>query len=157
MLIRKPLLPVQPDASLDPWTLVPVNDGEHLFYGFALFHPNTGGLSWLVSTEVQELDEESGRARTRSGCRYALGRRFEREDVAREGREAEIAYRLLLGEFADCGDTSSDPLDHQWVSCCKAARHLGLEPPAYDAAAVRSFSAEHSYKYFALRKTWWSQ
>lgn len=157
MLIRKPLLPVQPDASLDPWTLVPVNDGEHLFYGFALFHPNTGGLSWLVSTEVEALDEDSGSARTRSGRRYKLGRRFERGDIRREGLEAELAYRILLGEYAGDVDIETNPRDYIWLVCWKIARHLGLEPPAREEAQIQGFYSEHSRTYFALRQKWRSQ
>ena len=157
MLIRKPLPPVQPDASLDPWTLVPVDDGECLFFGFALAHPTTGGLSWLVSTEVQELDEDSGSARTRSGRRYKLGRRFERGDIRREGLEAELAYRILLGEYAGDVDIETTPRDQIWLVCCKIARHLGFEPPAREETQIRSFYSAHSRTYFALRQKWRSQ
>jgi hypothetical protein len=140
---------------LNPWCLVPVDGGEHVFFGFAVRHEMTGGLAWLVSTEVEELDENTGRARTRSGRRYELGRRFEPKDVADEGDEAAVAFQVLVPEGRRYASLVVNPFDVCWVTCCKAARHLGLPPPARNAADVEAFLDENRDNYFAHRGMWW--
>ena len=67
---------MSPAASMDPWLVVDVN-GEPSLFGFAWRHPSTGGLSWMLSTAIVELDAAAGRARTASGRVYQLGRRIE--------------------------------------------------------------------------------
>ena len=116
------------DAHLDPWCAPPVDGGETLPFDFSLRHPRTGGLGWLVSTEVEELDFDAGSARTPSGRRYQLGGRFDAVDVGGEGDEAGTVFRYLLeGDFDGFGALRA--LDKLWLVSCKASRHLGLQHP----------------------------
>ena len=146
-----------PDAHMDPWCVVPLGDGAEVLFGFAVRHPGTGGLSWVRSTPVRELDEASRRATTASGRRYELGRRIELEDVPGEGDEAWLAFDLLIGLDAADGDavpsTSADPpRDTRWVAACKIARHLGIEAPGRAPAAVEAFLALNMIAYIARRR-----
>ena len=126
------------DAHLDPWCATPFDGGETLPIGFSLRHPRTGGLGWLVSTEVEEPDFDAGRAGTRSGRRYRLGRRFDAVDFGGEGDEAGTAFRYLLeGDFDGFGALRA--LDKLWLVSCKASRHLGLQHPPCRSADVRTF------------------
>ena len=140
------------EAHLDPWCLVELGTGENVFFGFALSHPQTGGLSWLNSTEVLELDIAAGRARTASGRVYRLGRRFDPVDVSAEGEEARTAFELLLRPEFEEIDTLLE-LDRSWVSCCKAARFIGITPPLRTRSAVARFMKQHLDTYIELRRT----
>src|ERR1700730_9465931 len=110
-------------AEMDPWLLVEVY-GEDCLFGFAKWHPSTGGLAWTLSTPVVELDEAAGRARTASGRVYALGRATEFEEL---DEEANLALCLLAGEV---------PMPEAarwrgvcWITARKMARHLGTVAP----------------------------
>ncbi len=139
------------DAHLDPWCLVPLEDDSEILFGYAHKHPETGGLAWLTSTEVVHLSPSGRRATTRSGRRYRLGRRFNAVDVGAEGEEARLAFELLVGR----DDADADELvevDRRWLMARKAARHLGLEPPARTDAATRGFFENHGDTYVAVRR-----
>ena len=60
----------------------------------------TGGLAWLSSSEVLDLQEASGRGVTRSGRRYLLGRQFKAIDVGAEGEEARLASGITPAHAA---------------------------------------------------------
>jgi hypothetical protein len=131
-------------ARMDPWCPVPLIGGARVLFGFAVWHPNTGGLSWVCSTPIRKLDAASGQATTASGRRYTLGRQIQPEDVPGEGEEAWIAFDLLIGADAADGDAvppiSADPgRDTRWVTACKVARHLGLGAPRRAPADVDGF------------------
>ena len=139
-----------PDANLDPWCTVPLTSGETLLFGYALQHPDTGGLAWLASTEVLELDPVACSARTRSGRLYALGRQFEPMDIGAEGEEARLAFdHLASGEFE--GMARLIALERYWVTCRKMGRHLGVEPPSRRLANVQAFIRIHGEAYRQLR------
>ncbi len=129
-------------ARLSRWMAV-IAHGRECLFGFADWHPNTGGLSWLLSTHIVELDEAMGRARTVSGRIYALGREISARDLDEEGR---TVLRLLLTE--DSYPRKEDDL--MWVITQKMARHLGLDrPPRADPAAVGLFFVRHRDAYEA--------
>ncbi len=135
-------------AGLDPWLPLELG-GEEVLFGYAGRHPATGGLSWVRSSPVVELDEEAGRARTAGGRVYALGRRVDVEDLDGEAR---AALRLLAAEFLGAEPLPGDAQDARWVSARKWARHLGVAaPPRGDRAAVERFLRRHGERYFALR------
>ena len=133
-------------AEMDPWLVVDVG-GEPSLFGFAQRHPNTGGLSWVLSTAIVELDEAAGRARTASGRVYALGRRIEPGALDEEGS---LALRLLLTKW-----TRREPppdQDLRWLTARKMARHLRVEPPRRDdPAAVELFLQTYHESYVARR------
>jgi hypothetical protein len=141
---------------MDPWCAVPLIGGERVLFGFAVWHPNTGGLSWVCSTPIRKLDAESGQATTASGRHYRLGRRIQPEDVPNEGQEAWIAFDLLIGADAADGDAlpriSADPAgDTQWVTACKMARHLGLTAPSRAPTDVEAFLVQNMGAYMRRR------
>jgi hypothetical protein len=139
------------DAHLDPWCEVPMETGGSVLFGFALHHAETGGLAWLSSSQLVDLKEAAGRARTMSGRRYRLGRRFDPLDVGAEGEEARLAFALLIGvDFEDLDDLVE--VDRRWLQARKAARHLGLEPPIRTDAATRSFFETYGEAYVAIRQ-----
>lgn len=144
------------DAVLDPWCLVPLQDGEDVLFGYALSHPGTGGLSWLVSTPIRDLNPRRDRAVTASGRRYRLLRRIELEDIPDEGDEAWVAFDLMLGgDVADIDAvppiSADPPADTRWVAACKMARHLGLAPPQRSPKNVEAFIAAHLSTYLRRR------
>jgi len=125
-------------AEMDPWLVVDLGGEDHLF-GDATWHPNTGGLSWVLSTEIIELDVKAGRARTASGRVYRLGREI---GLVELDEEAVLAMHLLTGEPTVGLGEYMRALS--WVSACKMARHLSLEPPRRDdPAAVQEFLNTH--------------
>jgi hypothetical protein len=133
---------------MDPWMVVDVS-GEQSLYGFARWHPNTGGLSWVLSTEIVELDEAAGRARTRSGRVYELGRRVEPEALDNEGR---LALRLFLARWIEQAEPPDEDL--RWLTARKMARHLNLSPPPRDnPGAVEEFLKAHHERYLAHHST----
>ena len=134
-------------SGLDPWLPLELG-GEEVLFGYAERHPATGGLSWVRSSPVAELDEEAGRARTASGRVYALGRRVALEDLDEEGS---TALRLLAAESLGAEPLPGDDDDARWVSARKWARHLGVEAPPRDRAAVGRFLRRHAERYLALR------
>lgn len=145
-----------PTARMDPWCVVPVRDGKEVLFGYAIRHPTTGGLSWVSSTEIEELDATAGRARTRSGRLYELGRRIELQDIPEEGEEPWIAIELLLGHDVDdpkaVPPRVADPAaDTEWVLACKAARHLGVTPPRRMPREVTVFLDRHLAAYLRVR------
>jgi hypothetical protein len=93
---------VSPTASMDPWLVVDVN-GEPSLFGHARRHPNTGGLSWVLSTPIVELNETTGRALTASERVYELGRRIEPCKLDEEGG---VALDLLRGRPTPEGSLS---------------------------------------------------
>lgn len=134
------------DAEMNPWLVVDV-DGEPSLFGFALRHPNTGGLSWVLSTRIVELDEATGRARTESGRVYTLGRRIRRDELDEEGR---LALRLLLAKWTEMEAPPGNDL--RWLTARKMSRHLGVESPRRDdPAAVEEFLATY-HELYALRR-----
>ena len=139
------------DAHLDPWCEVPMETGGSVLFGFALHHAETGGLAWLNSSQLVDLEETTKQARTLSGRRYRLGRRFSAIDVGAEGEEARTAFQLLIGvEFENLDELVE--VDRRWLQARKAARHLGVEPPIRTDAATRTFFDRHQAAYFALRQ-----
>ena len=134
-------------AGLDPWLPLELG-GEEVLFGYAGRHPATGGLSWVRSSPVAELDEAAGRARTASGRVYALGRRTDVGEFDEEGR---TALRLLAAESLGAEPLPGDDDDARWVSARKWARHLGVEAPPRDRAAVGRFLRRHEERYLALR------
>ena len=139
------------DAHLDPWCLVLLETGESILFGYALRHAKTGGLAWLSSSEVLDLQEASGRGVTRSGRRYLLGRQFKAIDVGAEGEEARLAFELLVGREYEDLDALAE-VDRRWLMAMKAARHLGIEPPARTDSATRTFFDRQAVAYFAIRR-----
>ena len=125
-------------------------DGETLLFGFAIQHPETGGLGWLLSTEVLELEADHGRAVTRSGRRYTLGRRFDPVDVGAEGEEPRLAFDLLASDAFE-GMGVLREVDRDWLMACKAARHLAVGKPSRSQAAVAKFRADYQVAYLQLR------
>src|ERR1700739_1608390 len=103
-------------AEMDPWLVVSVA-GEPSLFGFARQHPRTGGLSWVLSTMIVELNEAVGRARTISGRVYTLGRRISCGELDEEGS---LALRLLLAKWTK---RESPPFqDLLWLNARKMAR-----------------------------------
>jgi cell division protease FtsH len=144
------------DAVMDPWCLVPLVTGGRVLFGFALQHPRTGGLSWVRSTPVVNLDVAAERAATESGRHYELGRRMESASIPLEGEEAEVAYALLFGSAAMSIEPPPIITDRQlaieWITACKMARHLGIVAPAHAPAAVEAFTAQNMEAYLLLRQ-----
>ena len=139
------------DAHLDPWCEVPMETGGSILFGFALHHAETGGLAWLSSSQLVDLKEAAGRARTLSGRRYRLGRRFDPLDVGAEGEEARLAFALLIGiDFEDQDELVE--VDRRWLMAMKAARHLQVAPPVRADSATRYFFKTYGEAYFALRQ-----
>jgi hypothetical protein len=145
-----------PTARMDPWCIVPLWNGTDVLFGYAVRHPTTGGLSWVSSTEIEELDAAAGRARTRSGRLYELGRRIELQDIPEEGEEPWVAFELLLGHDVDDPEAVpprvADPAaDAEWVAACKAARHLAVAPPRRIPKEVTEFLDRHLAAYLRMR------
>lgn len=143
-----------PDAALHPWLLVQ-DPTDSVLFGYALWHPGTGGLAWTLSTPVDHLDERLGRAVTSSGRRYELGQRIEPPDLPTA--EARIAYAVLVGPVIGADLTfllgGLDPgLAAEWVGACKIARHLGIDPPCRSARAVNEFLRQHANPYTTLMR-----
>jgi hypothetical protein len=133
---------------MDPWCDVELVSGERILFGFAPWHPNTGGLSWITSTPLREFDAKNGAAATASGRHYELGRRIGLGDIPGEGEEAWISFELMIGGDAEDDEAvppiSADPArDRMWVTACKMARHLGLSPPGRAPSQVEAFHAEN--------------
>ena len=138
-------------AIMNPWMEVEAFDQPCLF-GFAEQHPSTGGLSWVLSTEIKEMTPAADRARTASGRIYALGREISLRELDEEGR---VALRLLLTAGQDGYPGRND--DRDWVVACKVARHLRLEPPLRrDPTAVKRFLRLNADAYIAKRRAEWS-
>ena len=138
---------------MDPWTAVPLSDGACVLFGYAALHPGTGGMSWLRSSEIVELDRAGGSARTESGRSYSLGRRFRPGNVAAEGEEAWLAFLMLVGRaYADhVSIPGTRDIDTRWLVACKMSRHLGVEAPARHPASVGPFMGRRLPSYMALR------
>ena len=144
-----------PNARMDPWCPVELADGSEALFGFAVEHADTGGLSWVLSTPVVWLDVAAGRARTRSGRRYTLGRRVTPLELPTE--EARIAFSFLAAPHLEDPDAAPPlagdaDLAATWVTACKMARHLKLEtPPLDNPVALRDFVARNIERYTLLR------
>jgi len=93
-----------------------------------------------------KFDAKSGHAETLSGRLYALGRSIGVEDLDEEGF---AAYELLV-ERPD-SKRQEDLAAIRWLTCRKAARHLGMEPPARDPVAVEAFLAKNGPSYERAR------
>lgn len=135
-------------AHLDPWMTFRQRAGDDrspcalFLFGYALHHHRLLGLSWVRTSPVLALRPETGRALTASGSRYALGRLIASpRDLDPEGR---VAWDCLVREVAG-------HLERRWLGACKAARWLGLQPPALEEAAVAEFETEHAPRYIAWR------
>ena len=140
---------------MDPWCLVEFADGSEALFGFAVEHADTSGLSWVLSTPAVWLDAAAGRARTRSGRRYELGRRVTPLELPTE--EAQIAFSLLASPHLEDPDAAPPfagdaDLVTTWVAASKMARHLGVAaPPVDDPVALRDFVARNTERYALLR------
>lgn len=149
-------LPWHADAKLDPWVVVPLEDDVRVLFGYALFHPVTGGLSWLRTSPVRELNAQLGRAETESGRRYDLGQAVNIDRVPSLGEEAWMAFDVLLGVETDwelVPRISADPdRDGVWVASQKAARHLGVAPPSRVPEEVDQFVKRYQWAYQRLRQ-----
>lgn len=131
-----PLCAVIPTARLDPWFPV-VSCGATTLFGYCRWHEKLGGLSWLVSSPVVELDAGRLRACTLSGRVYALGQHITADDLP--GEEARLAYRLLVGPGTRQGDPVPNA-DLYWLGALKVSRWLGIEAPARGRiAGLRGF------------------
>jgi hypothetical protein len=142
------------DASMDPWCLIRLAGGDVLL-GYAARHPATGGLSWVRSTPVVEINELARWARTESGRRYRLGRGIALAELPRVSDEGWIAYLLLVaraeGMLAD-SDGSFFETAASWLAACKAARWLKVHPPRRNRSEVDAWWAEHLEVYVAVRE-----
>lgn len=135
-------------ARMDPWCLVETPGGDTVLFGFARDHPATGGQGWVRSTPVYDMDDDESGAVTASGRRYELGERVEPDSLPAEAR---TALALLAGPVAGAC-VPDDPITAvAWLTACKMARHLGVEPPAMEKAAVSAFAREHGELYRFLR------
>jgi len=124
--------------------------GEEVLFGFATSHPNTGGLSYVLSTSVLEFTESADRARTASGRVYSLGRQISHRELDEEGQ---IALRMFLSDGPNAYPGAGDDL--RWLSARKMARHLGLiAPPRADPVAVEQFWETNLEAYLRLRSRW---
>lgn len=122
-------------------------EGESCLFGFAAHHPVTGGLSWLLSTRVVELEEASSHAHTASGRFYRLGRRITVTELGEEGR---LALRLLVTHRDLPGPERS--VGVAWLCACKMARHLSLPEPCFgEDAKIKLFLAQYGPRYARLR------
>lgn len=140
MLLLAPRL-----AKIDPWTILPDDEGHRLF-GYLLSHPTLGGKSWAISTPI--VRRTARRAVTESGRHYALGRHILLSQLPTD--EAHIALRCLRDRLLGL---ASDAASEQFLSVCKMARWLGLPiPDRHDPAAVTQFMATQTAAYLALRK-----
>ncbi len=138
------------DAQLDPWCSVPMEDGTTVLFGFAVWHEKTGGLAWMSSSELLELDVHRGSAVTFSKRRYGLGRRFLPLDVGAEGDEARWAFELLvIAGYEDAAKLRH--LDRMWLTARKAARHLKLSPPSRTGTAIAEFFDRNGDAFVAAR------
>lgn len=141
---RVPLSRQRVTAMMSQWMVVDVMDEQCLF-GFAERHPNTGGLSWVLSTPITEFTASSDRARTASGRVYQLGREISVCDLDEEGR---VCLRLFLAEDRDAYPGAE--IDRAWVVARKMARHLELTAPSRnDPAAVERFFELYRESYLA--------
>ena len=130
------------DAHIDPWLVVKLGDDHHLF-GYCKRHEETGGLSWIRSSPLVEMDADCQCATTASGRRYSLGNQATPADL--EGVEPRLAFQLLV-EQADVPKSRDDPRI-RWLSCQKMARHLGVEPPRLARDEVEAFIVQHGAAY----------
>lgn len=135
-------------AHLDPWMAFCQRPGDDrspcslFLFGYALRHHRLLGLSWVRTSPVLALRPETGRALTASGSLYVLGRPVASpDDLDQEGR---AAWDALVREVGG-------RLERRWLGACKAARWLGMDPPALEEAAVAAFEAEHVPRYIAWR------
>jgi hypothetical protein len=142
------------EAHLDPWCHVGLHTGETVLFGYAKAHPVTGGLAWAVTSELVELNRARNGARTMSRRSYVLGRRFDAIDVGAEGEEARLAFELLVGRDYERADDLV-MVDRLWLAARKAARQLGVEPPARTNVATRAFFDRHIKAYSAVRQRGW--
>jgi hypothetical protein len=144
-----PLANAPVTAKMTLWMTVDAHGDECLF-GFAVQHPTTGGLSWVLSTPIVEFTQTADRARTESGRVHALGRQISSRDLDEEGR---VALRLLLAD--DMSEYPGRNDDVAWLTSQKMARHLGVGPPPRGAyVAVEQFIERHRRAYLALRGGW---
>ena len=140
--------PMDANAHLDPWMVFCERLGGEgsppalFLFGYALHHHRLLGLSWVRTSPVVALSPGVGRALTASGSRYALGRPVASPDhLSHEGR---VAWNGLVRG-------GGSPLERRWVAARKAARWLGVRPPALNEDAVAAFEAEHTARYVAWR------
>ena len=133
-----------PHIRLAPWRLISHCGAECLF-GFAVYHNETVGSSWMRSSGVQ-LDAVRRCVGTATGRPYELGRRIE----ATDHQEPEVcaADHPLLGE-PDCGEEAR--LLGAWLSSCKMAQWPGLQPPPRDPPGVMQFPGAHGGAHRAPR------
>jgi hypothetical protein len=112
--------------------------GSACLFGFADKHARTGGLSWTLSTPIQE--HVGAYARTLSGRIYHLGDQITEAKLTEEGK---IALRLLTDHspYPEMED------DVRWISAQKMARHLNLLPPPRVVSLVNTFLLENSDRY----------
>lgn len=136
-------------ATMTEWMVVDAF-GEECLFGFAPSHPNTGGLSYVLSTAVEEFTESADRARTASGRVYSLGRQISHRDLDEEGQ---IALRMFMADDPNGYPGADDDL--RWLSARKMARHLGLTAPARsDPVAVENFWKTNVEAYMKLISGW---
>jgi hypothetical protein len=144
--VRTPLADAAVTATMTLWMVVDAF-GEECLFGYAEWHPNTGGLSWVLSTPIVEFTAAANRARTASGRVYALDRQISARDLDEEGHVA-LQY-LLEGHLLYPGVSD----DVKWVTAQKMARHLRIAaPPRSDLLAVENFLEIHKDAYLERRK-----
>ena len=139
----------EPDANLDPWTIVEYSGADCLF-GYATYHNLLGGLAWSRSTAIMHLDSVRGRAITESRRQYALGCRVNPSELG--DLEPRLALLLLTGQ----SHMSASEEKHAmlWLSCRKWSRWLRISAPAYEsnAAALIAWLSEYGPAYRTARK-----
>jgi hypothetical protein len=109
-----PLADAAVTATMTLWMVVDAF-GEECLFGYSDWHPTTGGLSWVLSTPVEEFTSTADRARTASGRVYALGRQISAKDLDEEGR---VALGFLLERNFQYPGASDDV---KWVTAQKMA------------------------------------
>ena len=104
-----------------------------------------------MTSELLEMNRARNGAKTQSGRRYMLGRQFDAYDIGNEGEEARLAFELLVGICYERADDLKE-VDRTWLTALKAARHLGVEPPARRERDITEFMRSHSDAYLQLRR-----
>ena len=121
------LVEVRPTAWMDRWTVLDFGDQLALF-GFAPALRRRSGLSWVRSASLVQLDLRPGRAMTKDGIVYGLGRRFRLNDLTDE--EGWAALRLVTERrFGGSAVPRDDLAAAKWLASQTTAHWLDIAPP----------------------------
>lgn len=143
------MLEGEPKAQLEPWCFGELA-GARCLFGFATQHNMLGGLSWVRSSPIVEIDETMGRARTYSGRLYRLGKKI---TPAEFDEEASAAFRQLFRKSKN----KTDRRTAIWLTCCKMGRWLNLTPPPRkDILGLEQFMQTHEDAYLRARQSFFT-